>query len=166
MHYRCILPRQTLNKRAERKAKLDIPCNHHPFAIPRAQNVLKVALYYEDVIVPAATTRTILMGIVGNNLYNNLQINGCAFIPCMYTFSNSFLTNFKEMVGSKDYKINPLFTNFKKYGTIKFLPKTQNSNVLCVTTKRVTRIIWPLLAHCLKNILTVKSFQMTCHPSS
>ena len=106
MHYESVKKKQAFNKRAKRAAKLGLPCNQYPFKMKRDGDLLKIASYYNDVVVPAAATRTKLMGIAGNNSYKNLQKNGFAFVPYMMNFQNIFMVHFKDRVSKKDYNVN------------------------------------------------------------
>ena len=76
------------------------------------------------------------MSISLPNLYNNIQINGCALIPHMMTFLNAFVLYFKERVSKKEYTFNPLSTNFKEDRGLKSFParvkgKTQKQRWVC-----------------------------------
>ena len=110
--------------------KHDIMCNHHRFAMPRINNVLKVTLYYSDVVVPTASVRAFLINKTDGKIYSNLVRNRVAFVPRPFESLDRFTMEFKEIVSTKDFIFRPLFTNFKKDRTIKFPPK--NSKEQCL----------------------------------
>ena len=128
MRYESVKNKLAFNKRAKRAAKLGLLCNQYPFKMKRDGDLLKIASYYNDVVVPAAATRTKLMGIAGNNLYENLQNNGFAFVPYMMRFPNTFMVHFKDRVSKKDYNINYPHIPYDRrirmlYGRWNYLPR-------------------------------------------
>ena len=104
------------------------------------RDLLKIALYYKYVVVSAESTRLLIMLVGYQGIYENLRQTGCALIPHLMNFSNPFILHFKDRVSKKDYPFQPLFTNFKKNGDLKFITaktkrKTNKQRWVCHTAQ-------------------------------